>query len=431
MTFSSLKDTHRTERILAANRLFRGLLQGFMLARLLPDVHALRWSILAAGSLLSASLLTDFALTLLVGHRSDRLSPKRILQTGELLSFLAGSLFLLHPSPFLLGFSILLAGLGQRSNGSPGPWAPAEQAILSRTAPMGGAYRIFSHNSFWGLAGMALGAFAGMRDPVLGHPLVVIRSAMMVLICLSLLNIVLLSILPDEPAAVHSDTDPDNTGKLTPSERWNLSLVVSSNLFYGLSIGMADAMISYWFVLKFHASPEHISFLLALSFLISAGLAGLLGNIPDRFKTFFYLLLQISGLIGISLLPGASTLWAAGVLYTLRIASVRAPGGLRQALVANSVRPVRAGWSAGLHFSSLHLLQAAGPLLTGYFWESHRTSTPLVLSAACMAVSLFLTTFLYVRTVSPEKPESPEKNAHRQTNGPFERRRSEDASKGT
>ena len=421
----------QTERILAANRLFRGLLQGFMLARFLPDVHAMGWSIIAAGSLLSASLLTDFALTLLVGHRSDRLSPKRILQTGELLSLLAGCLFLVHPSPFFLALSVLLAGLGQRSNGSPGPWAPAEQAILSRTVPSEESYRIFSHNTFWGLTGMALGALAGTLEATSGHPLAGLRLVMSGLILLSLVNIYLLSRLSDDAFRLSSGPAPEKSEKLTPPERWNLSLVVSSNLFYGLSIGMADAMISYWFLLKFHASPEHISFLLALSFLLSGGLAGVLGKIPDRLKAISYVLLQVLGLAGIVLLPGSSSLVGAGILYTLRIASVRAPGGLRQALVANAVRPVRAGWSAGLHFSSLHLLQAAGPLVTGYFWESHRTGAPLVLAAACMAVSLFLTTFLYVRTVSSKNPDLPDQNARRQTAGPYETRRSEDASNGT
>lgn len=424
-------DGRRTERILSANRLFRGLLQGFMLARFLPDVHALGWSILAAGSLMSGSLLADFGLTLIVGHRSDRFPPKRLLQAGELLSMAAGTLFLVHPSPFPLALAILLAGVGQRSNGSPGPWAPAEQAILSRTSPDGETYRIFSHNTFWGLAGMAAGAFAGMEASSAGHPLAMLRFAMLALIILSLANILLLSRLPDGSAEVFSTRDLEQSGQLTPRERWNLSLVVSSNLFYGLSIGMADAMISYWFLLKFQASPEQISSLLAFSFLTSAGLARLLGNLPDRLKAFSYVLLQLFGLIGIALLPGSISIWSAGLLTTLRIASVRAPGGLRQALVANAVRPGRAGWSAGLHFSSLHLLQAAGPLLTGYYWESHRTGTPLVLSAAFMAVSLFLTIFLYVRTISPAQRECPDQNTPRQTRGPYERRRSENASNGT
>ncbi|KGA94226.1 major facilitator superfamily MFS_1 [Leptospirillum ferriphilum] len=428
---SSSRDGLRTEHILSANRLFRGLLQGFMLARFLPDVHALGWSIVAAGSLLSGSLLADFALTLLVGHRSDRLPPKRLLMTGEVLSVASGTLFFLHPSPFSLAVAILLAGAGQRSNGSPGPWAPAEQTILSRTSPGGETYRIFSHNTFWGLSGMAAGAFAGMEAPAAGHPLVVLRFAMLALIFLSLVNILLLLRLPDRPAGAFSARGLEKSGRLTSREHWNLSLVVSSNLFYGLSIGMADAMISYWFVLKFHGSPQQISSLLALSFLASAGLARLLGNLPDRLKAFSYVLLQLSGLIGIALLPGSTSLWSAGLLTTLRIMSVRAPGGLRQALVANSVRPARSGWSAGLHFSSLHLLQAAGPLLTGYFWESHRTGTPLVLSAAFMAVSLFLTIFLYVRTSSPEQRECPDQITPRQTRGPYERRRSENASNGT
>lgn len=422
-------------RVIALNRFFRGILQGFMLARFLTDVHRLGWSLVAAGSLLSISLLIDFVLTLLIGHQADRRSPTTLLMAGEVFSLGAGLLFLLFPDPFILGLTILSAGTGQRSNGSPGPWAPAEQAILSRQKSQGKPFRIFSLNASWGLLGMAAGALTGATRfwQEAAQPLDALRFAMSCLVVTSLVNLVLLACLRSPNLSPRSP-DRKESRLLSFTEKTNLTLVVSSNLFYGLSIGLTDAMIAYWFILKFKASPDHISFLLAMSFILSGAVAWFLGQIEKKHVALFYLLLQLAGFAGLVMLPASPSIEIAGALYALRMASVRAPGGIRQALASQAVRPTRSGWAAGLHFSSLHLLQAAGPAMTGYFWEAHRTSTPLVLAAVCMAASLFLTTFLYARTVfgrDPAPRDIPGGHIHPHPVNSYETRRSEDASRRT
>lgn len=420
-------------RVISFNRFVRGILQGFMLARFLPDAHRLGWSMAFAGILLSASLLTDFCLTLLIGHQSDRRSPAVLLMAGESCSLGAGLLFLLFPDPFFLGLAILMAGAGQRSNGSPGPWAPAEQAILSRYGSRKNPFSVFSHNTSWGLWGMGAGAAFGAMHlwQAPSHPLETFRFAMSGLIATSLLNLAVLSShrredLPSMPAPVQGET-----GFLSVREKTNLTAMVFSNIFYGLSIGLADAMIAYWFVLKFKATPDHISFLLALSFLFSGVVAWFLGQVKKKRVATVYVFLQMAGLAGMAFLPSSATIVAAGSLYTLRMASVRATGGIRQALATQSVRPERSGWAAGLHFASLHLLQVAGPALTGYFWEKHRTGAPLLLAVACMAASFLFTIFLYARTVLKRTPSTGDipgvqNHPHRVTS--FETRRSEDAS---
>lgn len=419
--------------ILAFNRFLRGILQGFMLARFLPDAHRLGWSMAFAGILLSASLLSDFCLTLLIGQQSDRRSPTILLMAGEGCSLGAGLLFLLFPDPFLLGLAVLMAGAGQRSNGSPGPWAPAEQALLSRYGSRKNPFSVFCHNTSWGLWGMGVGAGVGaipLWQETL-YPLDTFRFAMSGLVATSLLNLAVLSSHSRENPSPKPVPVQGETGFLSIREKTNLTAVVFSNLFYGLSIGLADAMIAYWFVLKFKATPDHISFLLTLSFLLSGVVAWFLGKVQKKRVAPVYGLLQMAGLAGMAFLPSSSSIEAAGALYTLRMASVRAPGGIRQALATQSVRPELSGWAAGLHFSSLHLLQMAGPALTGYFWEKHRTGTPLVLAVACMAASFLFTLFLFIRTVLEKTPSTgdiPDVQNHPHRVTSFETRRSEDAS---
>jgi hypothetical protein len=420
-------------RVISFNRFVRGILQGFMLARFLPEAHRLGWSMASAGILLSASLLIDFCLTLLIGHQSDRRSPTVLLMAGECCSSGAGLLFLLFPDPFFLGLAVLAAGAGQRSNGSPGPWAPAEQALLSRYGSRKNPFSVFSHNTSWGLWGMGAGATFGATHlwQATSHPLDTFRFAMSGLVTTSLLNLAALLYHGQEATALMPPPVQGETGFLSKREKTNLTAMVFSTLFYGLSIGLSDAMIAYWFVLKFKATPDHISFLLALSFLLSGVVAWFLGQVKKKRVAPVYVLLQMAGLAGLAFLPSSASIEAAGAFYTLRMTSVRAPGGIRQALATQLVRPGRLGWAAGLHFSSLHLLQVAGPALTGYCWEKHRTGTPLVLAVACMAVSFLFTLFLYARTVLERTPSTEgipdvQNHPHRVTS--FETRRSEDAS---
>ncbi len=394
--------------VLSVNRILRGIVQGFLLARFLPDIHNLGWSTVAAGSILSGGLLFDFLLTLAIGHRTDRSDPTSILMTGEALTLASGALFLLFPSSFLLGTATFLAGLGQRSNGSPGPYAPAEQALLIRNARTAFRFTLFSKNTAVGLFGMSAGAFLGGHSRMAGidGPMINLKVAIVALVIISFINILLLRV----PSRIRTSLpSPLPTGRrvlnpLSGPEKKHLAILVSGNLFAGIAIGLTDPTIAYWFLLRFHTSPDHVSFLLALSYLVSALFSLLLSFQTDAarlIRTAF--LMQFFALLSLALLPVVPVLFFAFLLYTLRLAFVRAPGGVRQALAGEIVRQEHAGWAASLHFSSLQAAQIVGPFIAGFCWKRNWTNAPLFLATLSTALSLVLFLILYRKALGPDR----------------------------
>ncbi len=394
--------------VLTANRILRGIIQGFLIARFLPDIHDLGWSTVAAGGILSGGLLFDFLLTLAIGHRSDRSDPTSILVIGETLTLASGTLFLLFPSPLFLGAATFLAGLGQRSNGSPGPYAPAEQTLMIQNAPTAFRFSLFSKNMAMGLLGMSLGAFLAANSRVTGidSPMINLKVATIALVIISIANIILLRIssryrtLSPPPETSARNAPPPLSGV----EKKHLSLMVLGNLFAGLAIGLTDPTIAYWFLIRFHTSPDHVSFLLALSYLVSALFSLLLTFQSDTtrlVRTAFAM--QFLALVSLSFLTVTSTLFFAFMLYTLRLAFVRSPGGVRQALAGEIVRQEHSGWAASLHLSSLQAAQIAGPFIAGFFWKRHWTNAPLVLATLSTAISLALFLILYRNALGTDR----------------------------
>ena len=395
----------RIPRLLSLARGLRGLVQGFLLAVFLPDLHALGWSSLTMGEALSGGLLADFLLTLAVGPLSDRISPRHLLMAGELASAVSALPFLVDPSPLALGLSIFLAGAGQRSNGSPGPWAPSEQVLLARQPVFGRPFLHFGVNMSLGLAGMGAGALLAFFWS--SDPLKSLREGLAGLFFLSLLTFFLAALIPSDPVPSPRSPDPSpapSASRPLP-ERRKLLLLVLLNVAGGLSIGLLDPVIAYWFLIRFHTAPGQTALFLAPAFFSAALVSFLLGR-TDRLRPMTGLVLSILGISFLAglLLPLSSSFGLAVLLYTVRLSGIKAAGGIRQAL-ALSLVPVRnRGQAASLHLSSLNAAQIAGPLLSGLLFHSRETETPLVLSGILSGLSLVLFYLLY-RSAQTKKEE--------------------------
>ncbi len=389
--------------LLGLSRGLRGIVQGFLLAVFLPDLHALGWSSLTMGEALSGGLLADFLLTLAVGPLSDRISPRRLLMAGELANAASALPFLLDPSPLALGISIFLAGVGQRSNGSPGPWAPSEQVLLAGEPVLRRPFLHFGTNMSLGLAGMGAGAllaFAWSPDPLTS-----LRGGLAGLFFLSLLTFFLVALLPPSPSPHPRTFDPSPPLPVSRPlpERRKLLLLVLLNVSGGLSIGLLDPVIAYWFLIRFHTAPGQTALFLAPAFFSAALVSFLLGRWERAWPMpgLILSILGVSFLAGL-LLPLSSSFGLAILLYTVRLSGIKAPGGIRQALALSLVPVRRRGQAASLHFSSLNAAQIAGPLLSGLLFHSRKTDTPLILSGALAGLSLFLFYLLY-RSAEPMK----------------------------
>lgn len=410
--------------VLSTCRILRGVAQGYLLATLLPDLHTLGWSSLGWGSLLSGALLADFLLTAAVGSLADRLPPGRILLAGDLLGVISPLPYLVHPGPILLAAAIILSGAGQRSNGSPGPWAPPEQVLLARHPPTPGRpFGFFARNMAAGLLGMSAGALLAWGSDL--SPAAGIRAGLAVLSFLSLVAVVLILGVrqndrsrPSFPAPSPLEPPAPEDKKKDESKR-KMALLVTSNILGGLSLGLVDPVIATWFLLRFHSGPSRTALFLAMAFLAAAIVAMALGRI-DRIRALppTVILLQSVSLIAALLLPFAPALVPAALLYTIRMAGARAPGGIRQALALTLLPKHRTGLAAGLHLSSLQAAQIAGPLLAGLLWHTGRTDTPLIAAALLSGLSLALFWILYRSSHIEHPGNSGEIPSHGPASGP-------------
>lgn len=405
-----------TSRILAAARILRGVAQGYLLCTLLPDLHALGYSSLLLGAALSAGLFADFLVVTALGLISDRLSPRALLLSGEILGILSPLPFLISPHPLALAAVLFLAGAGQRSNGSPGPFAPAEQVILSRCPrPERSPFLHYGTNMAAGLAGMATGALLAGLYPRLPAP--GISEGMLLLSLLSLLSAgLLLATSPPKSAPSSSPHDaappwprPSPPPPLEPHHRMRLALLVASNLLGGLSLGLVDPLVAAWLLRRFHAAPAEIALLLSLAFGMAAGVAVLLARLPRApILVRTVVLLQGVSFGAALLLPLAPGLLPAALLYAVRTAFNKAPGGLRQALAATLVPDHRAGLASGAHLASLQAAQVAGPLLAVILWKAGKTDLPLFIAALFSGLSLIL--FVWLNKTPKPLRETPERS---------------------
>ena len=396
--------------ILSANRLFRGIAQGFLIVWFLPDLHRLGWSPVFAGMALSAGLLFDFLLTLAIGRIADRRKGIPILISGEILTMTPCLFFLWNHHPAFLWIAATLSGLGQRSNGSPGPFTPAEQTTLLKTIEIGHLFSTVSNNLAAGLSGMAIGALSGA---ILPHgrdilPLENLEGLLALLVASSLLNILLLiKTARFETTGTQEKTAGSGPSHLLSGEKKNLLLLAASNALFGLSMGITDPSISYWFMLRFHMGPQTISFVLGISFLVAALFSAILARRHPHSHLFrATVLLQLLAVISLFLMPVPSSFGWACALFTLRFACLRGPGGIRQALAGTLVRPEHAGWAQSIHLSSLGVAAVFGPALAGLFWKKGMINTPLFLGAAFGFLSLIFFLILYRKSImGPPAPQ--------------------------
>ena len=391
--------------LLGGARGLRGVAQGYLAVAFLPALHTLGWSSLTLGGALSGGLLADFLLTLVVGAFADRLPPRRLLMAGELAGGLATLPFFLHPSPLTLVLALFLAGAGQRSNGSPGPWGPSEQILLARLPPSTAPFLHFGHTMALGLAGMGAGAL--LARGVIVAPERALHMGMAGLLASSLACLFLVSRLPPEPppSPAPAGPTPQENEETPSSERRKLLLLVATNVTGGLAMGLVDPVIAYWFLVRFHPGTASIALALATAFGASAAVSLLLG----RIRSTATLPLAVLALMGISVaagltLPFAATVGAAGLLYAIRLSGMKAPGGIRQALALTLVHPRRKGRAAALHLSSLQAAQIAGPLLAGLLFGAGQTTAPLVAAGALAGISLGLFFLLYRSGRQKERP---------------------------
>lgn len=150
----------RDVRLLFAARTVRLFAYGLLSVVLVLHLSELGLSQSRIGLLLTLTLLGDTAISLAVTTRADRAGRRRMLLLGAALVVLAGAVFAVAHSFWVL-LAAATVGVLSPSGNEVGPFLAVEQAALAQQVPPERRTRLFSWYQLCGAAATALGALVG------------------------------------------------------------------------------------------------------------------------------------------------------------------------------------------------------------------------------------------------------------------------------
>lgn len=382
-----LNELHPTTRRLLAARASRSVAQGALVADLSLYLHDLHWSGLQIGLVLTAGGLIAASLSILIGIVSDRFRRKPFLLYNEALAIACGLAPLLSTSVVTLVAAIVIGGFGRGSNGSAGPFAPAEQAWLAQAVSPAKRGWVYSLNTSVGFFGMTLGALLGILpafwvDSV--GPRLAYSPIFLIVAVGGAINIWLLSGASELRTTQSDARAADRVGgsRTRRVENRMLFRLFQLNTVNGLSIGLTGPLIAYWFALKFHVGPGTIAPIMAATFMLTGITSIFAGRLTVRHGLVSSVLWARSiGLVLLMVLPLSPWFWLAALIYMLRLASSGASLGARQAQVVSLVRDERRGLAASVNAASFQVPQSLGPGVAGPMIAAGMFVTPFFVAA--------------------------------------------------
>jgi len=150
----------RDIRLLFAARTVRLFAYGLLSVVLVLHLSELGLPQARIGLLLTLTLLGDTAISLAITTRADRAGRRRMLLLGAALMVLAGAVFALARSFWVL-LAAATVGVLSPSGNEVGPFLAVEQAALAQQAPPERRTRLFAWYQLAGAAATALGALCG------------------------------------------------------------------------------------------------------------------------------------------------------------------------------------------------------------------------------------------------------------------------------
>jgi MFS family permease len=387
-----LTELHPTTRRLLAARAGRSVAQGALIADLALYLHALHWSGLQIGLVLTAGGLIAAALSIFIGIVSDRFKRKPFLLYNEGLTILCGLAPLMSANFVVLTIAIIIGGFGRGRNGSAGPFAPAEQAWLAEVVAPAKRGWVYSLNTAAGFFGMTLGALLGILPTFWVHslgPRLAYSPIFLIVVLGGCMNLWLLSGAQEMRIAPASRPVAEKAkGNQTRRfENHILFRLFQLNTINGLSIGLTGPLIAYWFALRFHVGPGAIAPMMAVTFALTGISSIYAGRLTERHGLVSAVLWARGiGIALLALFPLSPWFWLAALIYMLRVSFSGASLGARQAQVVSLVRDERRGLAASVNAASFQVPQSIGPGIAGPMISAGMFLTPFYIAAVLQIV---------------------------------------------
>jgi len=338
------------------------------------------------GALLSATMVEDAVLTMLLSTIAARLGPARVMAVTAPLLSLGGVLLATADSGVLLVLGVVFGTVSPNGQDA-GAFAPLEQALLPGTLRSGPSVRVFAwYNVFAFLpaaaGALAAGTWAGWRVRGGARELAVHREMLLAYAVAGLVLAALYVWLARSPRLTAASGTSQALGRLGLGRLrgyvlWLAGLQGLDALAGGFVI---QTLLAYWFQLRFGAGPEALgllffgtSLLSGISFLVASPIAQRFGLLNTMVFT------HLPSNVLLMLVPFMPSFGSAAAVLLARHLLSQMDVPTRQAytvaLVAPEERPAAAGITVGVR----SLAQACAPALAGLVMAS-ATPTPFLLA---------------------------------------------------
>ena len=371
----------RDVRLLFATRIFRLFAYGLVSVVLVLHLAAAGLSETQIGLLLTLTLLGDAAISLWITTRADRAGRRRMLLLGAMLMILAGAVFAVTRSFWLL---VLAATVGviSPSGNEVGPFLAVEQAALAQAISAGRRTGVFAWYNLVGSLATAVGSLCGgaLADGLQRNGVSALGSYRVLAAGYALLGIGLavlflrLSPLSEAPRT-------SEVGATGARARFTLGLETSRNKVFKLAAlftmdsfaggFVVQAFVAYWFQRRFGVSPSVLgaiffgaNLLAGLSALTASWVARRIGLLATMVAT------HIPSNVLLLLVPLMPTLPLAITVLLLRFSISQMDVPTRQAYTMALVPAGERSAAAGVTGIARTVGASLSPLLAGPLYAS-------------------------------------------------------------
>lgn len=383
--FGALAKLSRDGRLLFATRMIRLFGYGLLAVVLVLYLVSAGLTNRQVGVLLTLTLVGDTGISLWITTNADRIGRKKMLILGAALMVVAGLVFIATKN-----FALLLVaatfGVISPSGSEVGPFLAIEQASLSGTLEATDRTAIFGWYNLVGSLATALGALAGGWGAQILESTgrTALDSYKIVIAVYALLGLVLMAFFAG--LSKEAEVDPHllpKTSRLGLHKSRKVVLRLSGLFALDAFAGglVLQSIVSYWFVIRFHAAPAVLgdmffgaNLLAGISALLAARLAARFGLINTMVFT------HLPSNVLLMLVPLMPSLGSAIAVLFARFAISQMDVPARQSYVMHVVDPDERSAAAGVTGVARTVGSAISPAI----------ALPLLGSAALIGVPFFL-----------------------------------------
>jgi len=397
--------------LLFATRFVRLFAYGALSVVLVLYLVGLGLSEADTGVLLTATLLGDTLISLVLTTQANRIGRRRTLTIGALLMAGAGLVFAFTGRMWLLVVAGTI-GVISPSGQEVGPFLSIEQAALSQVIPDRQRTGVFAWYTLTGSLASALGALAaGFLTESLQRTWAPIDSYRAVVVAYAALGLALGLLFRVASRGIDGPASADARPGISGLRRSHRVVLRLSALFALDSFGggfVVQSFVAYWFYLRFGVEPKTLGTLFfaanvaaGCSALVASRLADRIGLVNTMVVT------HLPSNVLLILIPLMPTLPLATLMLLLRFSISQMDVPTRQSYTMAVVAPDERAAAAGITGVARTTGAALSPLFAGLlFGHPSLTSVPFFIAGA-LKIAYDLLLYRAFRAVKPPEESGP------------------------